>query len=143
MWWDGGQTAQCADAVLANRQTMPERDRFPAVAEPGPLWIRAGEGFACTIHGKPAHDCECPPVHELGFDPYTEGGWVIRMVTPLEWERLQGMPDHHTRISWRGKPPEECPDGHRYRAIGNSMAVPVMRWIGERIQQIDAIEEAA
>lgn len=63
-------------------------------------------------------------------------GARVRRLTPLECERLQGFPDHHTRIPWRGKPAEDCPDGLRYRAIGNSMAVPVMRWIGERIQAV-------
>jgi DNA (cytosine-5)-methyltransferase 1 len=55
---------------------------------------------------------------------------------PVEWERLQGFPDGHTRIPWRGKAASECPDGPRYKAIGNSMAVPVMRWIGERIEEV-------
>ena len=63
----------------------------------------------------------------------------VRRLTPIECERLQGMPDNHTRIPWRGKPAEECPDGPRYKAIGNSMAVPVMRWIGQRIDQIDTL----
>ena len=62
-------------------------------------------------------------------------GKVLRRLTPLECERLQGMPDNHTRIPWRGKPAEACPDGPRYKAIGNSMAVPVMHWIGCRIRQ--------
>lgn len=57
----------------------------------------------------------------------------VRRLTPIECERLQGFPDNHTLISWRGKDAAECPDGPRYKAIGNSMAVPVMRWIGERI----------
>ncbi|MER2907433.1 phage N-6-adenine-methyltransferase [Morganella morganii] len=57
----------------------------------------------------------------------------VRRLTPVECERLQGFPDNHTLISWRGKDAADCPDGPRYRAIGNSMAVPVMRWIGERI----------
>lgn len=60
-------------------------------------------------------------------------GMQVRRLTPVECERLQGFPDNHTRISWRGKDAADCPDGPRYRAIGNSMAVPVMRWIGERI----------
>ncbi|HAV1634032.1 TPA: phage N-6-adenine-methyltransferase [Enterobacter hormaechei subsp. steigerwaltii] len=60
-------------------------------------------------------------------------GMQVRRLTPIECERLQGFPDNHTKISWRGKDAEECPDGPRYKAIGNSMAVPVMRWIGERI----------
>ena len=60
----------------------------------------------------------------------------IRCLTPLECERLQGFPDNYTQIEWRGKPAEQCPDSLRYKAIGNSMAVPVMRWIGERIKRI-------
>lgn len=60
-------------------------------------------------------------------------GVSVRRLMPVECERLQGFPDNHTLISWRGKVATDCPDGPRYRAIGNSMAVPVMRWIGERI----------
>lgn len=62
---------------------------------------------------------------------------LVRRLTPLECERLQGFPDGHTLIGWKGKPAEECPDGPRYKAIGNSMAVPVMRWIGRRIAAVD------
>lgn len=58
----------------------------------------------------------------------------VRKLTPLECERLQGFPDNYTRIPWRNKPAEQCPDTPRYMAIGNSMAVPVMRWIGSRIK---------
>ena len=62
---------------------------------------------------------------------------AVRRLTPVECERLQGFPDNFTAIPWRKKPADECPDGPRYKAIGNSMAVPVMRWIGERIQLVD------
>ena len=62
---------------------------------------------------------------------------AVRRLTPRECERLQGFPDDYTQISWRGKKPEDCPNGHRYKAMGNSMAVPVMRWIGERIQMVE------
>lgn len=65
--------------------------------------------------------------------PAVMHGVSVRRLMPVECERLQGFPDNHTLISWRGKEATECPDGPRYRAIGNSMAVPVMRWIGERI----------
>lgn len=61
-------------------------------------------------------------------------GSVVRRLTPRECERLQGFPDDHTLIPYRGKP---AADGNRYKALGNSMAVPVMRWIGERLQQED------
>lgn len=65
--------------------------------------------------------------------PTVMHGVAVRRLTPIECERLQGFPDNHTLIGWRGKDAVECPDGPRYKAIGNSMAVPVMRWIGERI----------
>lgn len=63
-------------------------------------------------------------------------GLQVRRLTPTECERLQGFPDNYTRIPWRNKPAEQCPDTPRYMAIGNSMAVPVMRWIGERMCRI-------
>ena len=66
-------------------------------------------------------------------DPPVVSGPVVRRLTPRECERLQGMPNDWTLVPYRGKPADECPDGPRYKAIGNSMAVPVMRWIGERI----------
>jgi DNA (cytosine-5)-methyltransferase 1 len=65
---------------------------------------------------------------------------AVRRLTPVECERLQGFPDGYTAIPWRGKAPEGCPDGPRYKALGNSMAVPVMRWIGERIAAVDATQ---
>ena len=67
----------------------------------------------------------------------------VRRLTPVECERLQGFPDNHTLIAWRGKDAANCPDGPRYKAIGNSMAVPVMRWIGERIAAATPKEEPA
>jgi DNA (cytosine-5)-methyltransferase 1 len=63
----------------------------------------------------------------------------VRRLTPRECERLQGFPDDYTRIPWRGKPADQCPDGPRYRVLGNSMAVPVMEWIGRRIAIVDAL----
>jgi DNA (cytosine-5)-methyltransferase 1 len=61
---------------------------------------------------------------------------AVRRLTPRECERLQGFPDDYTLIEYRGK---LAADGPRYKALGNSMAVPVMRWIGERIAAVDAI----
>ena len=63
-------------------------------------------------------------------------GMAVRRLTPRECERLQGFPDDYTLVTYRGKP---AADGPRYRALGNSMAVPVMRWIGERIAAIDSL----
>src|SRR3546814_15032706 len=61
-------------------------------------------------------------------------GWAVRKLTPRECERLQGFPDDFTLITVRGKP---AADGPRYKAIGNSMAVNVMRWIGMRIELVE------
>lgn len=61
---------------------------------------------------------------------------AVRRLTPIECERLQGFPDGYTDIKPNGK---ETPDGHRYKALGNSMAVPVMRWIGGRINSYEAM----
>ena len=68
---------------------------------------------------------------------YINAGAAVRRLTPRECERLQGFPDDYTLIPHRGKP---AADGPRYKAMGNSMAVPVMRWIGERIQMVEGIE---
>ena len=65
---------------------------------------------------------------------------MVRKLTPIECERLQGFPDNYTQIAWRNKPADQCPDGHRYKALGNSMAVPVMRWIGQRIATVSKLK---
>ena len=63
----------------------------------------------------------------------------VRRLTPIECERLQGFPDNYTNVPHRGKP---AADGPRYKSLGNSMAVPVMRWIGERIEMVESIRES-
>lgn len=70
---------------------------------------------------------------DLDIKPLILRNNVVRRLTPIECERLQGFPDNHTKVHFKNKSVDDCPDGHRYRALGNSMAVPVMRWIGERI----------
>ena len=60
---------------------------------------------------------------------------AVRRLTPIECERLQGFPDDYTNIPWRKK--SESPDGVRYKCMGNSMAVPVMKWIGKRISMFN------
>lgn len=74
----------------------------------------------------------------------TKSGYVVRRLTPTECERLQGFPDGWTDIkkkivrrkdgTWDARPVDETPDAPRYKAMGNSMAVPCMAWIGERIE---------
>lgn len=70
---------------------------------------------------------------------HEERGLTVRRLTPRECERLQGFPDDYTDIPYRNK--EHAPDGARYKALGNSMAVPVMRWIGERIRMVEETDE--
>ena len=67
-----------------------------------------------------------------GYSAVSEGS-SVRRLTPRECERLQGFPDDYTLVEYRGKP---AADGPRYKALGNSMAVPVMRWIGERVERV-------
>lgn len=185
-WRDGGQVSQTLDAVLSKGQTMPEKNRFPAVLQPKPVVIdRAAFNQGQNAQYEP-HIAESEVMdslvargpHAVGQPTYpintlTLGGrpdpvndrrmtmgvgadgdpqftlqaahshavatpMAVRRLTPVECERLQGFPDNWSRIPWKGKPEEECPDGPRYKACGNSMAVPVMRWIGERIAAVEA-----
>jgi DNA (cytosine-5)-methyltransferase 1 len=85
------------------------------------------------------------PIRSTASDICHTGGVInpadrmaVRRLTPRECERLQGFNDDHTLIPWRNKPADQCPDGPRYKALGNSMAVPCMAWIGKRI---DAVEK--
>jgi DNA (cytosine-5)-methyltransferase 1 len=71
-----------------------------------------------------------------GTGPSVMQAMAVRRLTPVECERLQGFPDNYTDIQPKGK---ATPDGPRYKALGNSMAVPVMHWIGERIAQVEGI----
>lgn len=91
-----------------------------------------------AFHGSQDPCASGPITHPLGRNAGLEccvaspQKMMVRRLTPRECERLQGFPDDYTAIEYRGKP---AADGPRYRALGNSMAVPVMRWIGERIAQ--------
>ena len=92
----------------------------------------ANDGLGITLEGVgPLQRCQTPAVAN-------GGGMAVRRLTPKECERLQGFPDNWTLIPWRGKPAEQCPDGPRYKALGNSMAVPCMAWIGSRIAAQDS-----
>ncbi len=75
-----------------------------------------------------------------GHTTYLRSAMQVRRLTPRECERLQGFPDDYTQVPHRGK---LAADGPRYKALGNSMAVPVMRWIGERIAMVDEIARAS
>ena len=94
-----------------------------------PVIMSTGQGNAEITEGHaPTLNCN----HEAPILALA-GNTIVRRLTPRECERLQGFPGDWTRIPWRGASAENCPDGPRYKACGNSMAVPVMRWIGKRI----------
>lgn len=95
--------------------------------------------YNCAFTGKIA-----ATIGTHGSDVSTTGPTVmvaptmqVRRLTPKECERLQGFPDGWTAIPWKKKNAEDCPDGPRYKALGNSMAVNCMEWLGERIQKFD------
>jgi DNA (cytosine-5)-methyltransferase 1 len=90
--------------------------------------LNGGNGTGFT-EGGPMYTLNATGVHGVAQQ------MAVRRLTPIECERLQGFPDNHTNIPWRKK--EESPDGPRYKAMGNSMAVPVMHWIGKQIQTVE------
>ena len=258
-WWDGGQISQTLDAVLSKGQTMPEKNRFPAVLQPfrkakrastdkdDETWVEAdtantlnlfdlgdtrtthaivepakpfcadvaptitssGPPFSRTgnerteaealvvqprIYENHPNDSRVTGPHDVaptvtsrygtgggnvplvnneevpqpiafqpgnlmrraGSDPSTEvfptvkcdtgdqsphvaTPMAVRRLTPEECEALQGFPKGYSKIPWKGKPADQCPDGPRYKACGNSMAVPVMSWVGQRIALVDKL----
>jgi DNA (cytosine-5)-methyltransferase 1 len=83
--------------------------------------------------GAPCHTLHKGAERSVVASPVIE----VRRLTPLECERLQGFPDDYTAIPYRGKP---AADGPRYKALGNSMAVPCMSWIGRRLKLVDSLQ---
>lgn len=121
----------------------------------------AFEPGSIARHAGPAGESHLAPTlrKEMGDNqPAVRVGMSVRRLTPRECERLQGFPDDYTLITYLKKPacdllqgfPDDytpityrgkpAADGPRYKALGNSMAVPVMRWIGQRIQEVDRVE---
>ena len=88
-----------------------------------------------TAANDPSRSPQSSEVTNQVYSVY-QSSMAVRRLTPKECERLQGFPDNYTDIQPKGKP---TPDGPRYKALGNSMAVPVMAWIGQRIEQVEAI----
>ena len=84
-------------------------------------------------YSKPQAGDPCHPLAAGAHAPAVAQLMAVRRLTPVECERLQGFPDGYTNIPWRKKP--ESPDGPRYKALGNSWAVPVVAWIGKRINE--------
>ena len=105
--------------------------------------------FTTKDYGNDAMEEVAPTMRSMSFNKsHANGGgqlgvfhgWRVRRLTPLECERLQGFPDGYTDVPWRRK--NWTPDGPRYKALGNSMAVNVMAWLGHRIKLADSIASA-
>jgi site-specific DNA-cytosine methylase len=127
-------------------------DVAPTVTSSGPPYSRTGnervEAEALAITTQTAN-CEISGTLRANpgsgwrsdgtpVEPVVMTAIAVRRLTPNECYRLQGFPDNWGRIPWKGKPAEECPDGPQYKAAGNSMAVPCMFWIGNRIAEYEA-----
>jgi len=95
----------------------------------------AGNFSATPLEVTPALQALRPSVQSHHAQTFIAQQMAVRRLTPVECERLQGFPDNYSNIPWRGKP--ESPDSLRYKAMGNSMAVPCMKWIGERIEMVE------
>lgn len=103
---------------------------------------KPGQGQPCiAFNARQAPDVfngHCEPLDTDGSTQGVLSSWRVRRLTPTECESLQGFPPNYTAIPYRGK---QAADGPRYKALGNSMACNVMRWIGQRISIVDQIRE--
>jgi len=134
-------SANQGDSVSTEVTPTLDKSKTPAVAfaiHPHSIGRKPNAG----PQGRDHLDAEQAYTHDArGVAQAVAKGHQVRRLTPTECERLQGFPDDFTQIPWRNKPAEDCPDGPRYKAMGNSMAVPVMRWIGERIQMVESLDD--
>ena len=122
-----------ADAITELSPTLRAGGHNTSHANAGvPPAVAFGGDLARTLSAR--HDSS--PCADRGMDVVAVQQSAVRRLTPRECERLQGFPDDYTLIPYRNK---LAADGPRYKAMGNSMAVPVMRWIGERIKIVDAL----
>ena len=112
------------DGTASAMKARDYKDATDLVAQP----IAFGGDIARTLQAR--HDSS--PCADRGMDVVAIN-MAVRRLTPVECERLQGFPDNYTNIPWRKA--DQSPDGPRYKALGNSWAVPVVRWIGERIER--------
>lgn len=129
-------------ANTLNTNSNASGRNMPLVMTPNEK-VGAFSGAAGAKAGSIGYSTEASPTLKAAGSstnqtPTVHVGPSVRRLTPRECERLQGFPDDFTLVKYRGKPAKDAP---RYRAIGNSMAVPVMRWIGRRLAFVDAITQ--
>jgi DNA (cytosine-5)-methyltransferase 1 len=123
----GGQASVAvAFPIISDADRSDSSARTPSPDAEGRVRLR-DPGLGIGKDGDPMFTLQATKPHAVATP------MQVRRLTPVECERLQGFPDNYTAIPWRKKPASECPDGPRYKALGNSWAVPVVRWIGRRI----------
>jgi DNA (cytosine-5)-methyltransferase 1 len=140
-FWNGSQTAEALTAT-SNNQRMPDKSRMQMIIEANVYENHPADSRVKQM-GDISHTVSARWGTGGGNVPFvrqTENTMRVRRLTPVECERLQGFPDNWTQIPYGKRPKEQCPDGHRYKALGNSMAVPVMRWIGRRIALFESLK---
>ena len=153
-FWNGTQTADTLTCT-SDDQRMPDKNKLQAIitlqdtsgrdkAQNGKRW---SEGVSYTLDATGLQGVVAPTLttNDPSRSPQAsevtqqinavyQASMAVRRLTPTECERLQGFPDGYTDIMLNGK---QTPDGPRYKALGNSMAVNVMKWIGERINSYE------
>lgn len=127
-----------AGGIAYERELSPtlKTEHNPAVLTSGRLLFAFAAKNAASAGLSVSRDTS--PTLSTTKQPAVSGDGTVRRLTPVECERLQGFPDGWTDVPYRGR--EHAPDSPRYKALGNSMAVPVMRWIGRRIQQVEEVD---
>jgi len=138
-------SANQGDSVSTEVTPTLDKSKTPAVAIQNATRGASQNGLGITTDG-PMYTLDVGSQHAVAIQAQAlkekvQSDPQVRRLTPTECERLQGFPDNFTQIPWRNKAAEDCPDGPRYKAMGNSMAVPVMRWIGERIKMVESLNE--
>jgi DNA (cytosine-5)-methyltransferase 1 len=114
-------------------KTLDASGSNPAMHQGGAAIVQAVVAPTLTAANDPSRSPQSSEVTQQVYSVY-QSSMAVRRLTPVECERLQGFPDNYTNIK------QKCPDGPRYKALGNSMAVPVMAWIGARIQQYEDMQ---
>jgi DNA (cytosine-5)-methyltransferase 1 len=129
-----------AAVAFTTEQTPKFRDECAlTLTRQSPTGGGQPQAVACptlTAHNDPSRSPQSSEVTQQVAAVHA-ASMTVRRLTPRECERLQGFPDDYTLIPWRGKSADQCPDGPRYKALGNSMAVNCMAWIGERIHALN------
>ena len=134
LYWDYQSSAEARKA-FAERSNAGSSSSVDSTSRLQTLEHRVYCASDSGVHMSVGHDLvPTLTAHDGKSACFVNAPGAVRRLTPVECERLQGFPDGYTDVPWRGV--EHAPDSRRYKALGNSMAVPVMRWIGEGVELV-------